>query len=265
MELINHIKEFQSIVTNLKKLANSRKPLSNNQRIVFLQNLINKSKSLGMVDFITLLENEYSETKTQLNKSLENRRETLLSAAKSAGIFYKRYGEYDRIIFFKVSYKGMKVKLEIGSELVREFEETEGIKVLQKIQEQIDLMENKPFVREMFFETMKDAIRLAQEKKKYRDGWIPIQTVYLYFGLLRNLQFEEYSNNPSSKSYQNYSKAQFVYELARFGQMGWSQGKEKLTSMPPNMATVTAGKSMILPDLENPGSLGTHMASIRID
>jgi hypothetical protein len=265
MDLNNHIKTLQQIIIGLKKLDNSKKPLPPGQRFTVLQKLIIAINSLELNDLVALFEKERIELKAQINEAMEKRRENLLSAARAIGVFHKRFGEYDRVGLFKVSYKGKKVKLEIGSELVREFEEVEGDIIFQAIQHQAAIMEQEPFAREIFFRTISDAIRLAKERKQYRDGWVPIKIVYLYLGLLRNLEFEEFNKNPSSKSYHNYPKSQFVYDMARFGKIGWSMESENLRSMPPNMATVAAGKSMTLPDLVNLGSLGPQIASLRID
>ncbi len=126
-------------------------------------------------------------------------------------------------------------------------------------------LEAQPFSREDFFRSIKDAIRLARERGKDRDGWVPVRLVHVYVALLRNLQFEDFVNKPTARSFRDYSSAQFVFDLARFGKKEWSIGDETLRAQTPNMATVSAGKSLTLPNLEELDKLGHQFALVRIE
>jgi hypothetical protein len=179
---------------------------------------------------------------------------------------HKRFGDYDRVGPLKISYKAKKVKLEIGSEPLAEFEESDGVKTLEKAKLALETLEAEPFEREKFFQTLKDAVRLARDHGRAdREGWIPIRAVYTYAVLLRHLHFEEFTKKPETNKFRKYSRAQFVYDLARFGAKGWSVNDEMLKSRTPNMATVAAGKAMIIPELRSLEGTGTQVAVLKIE
>ena len=92
-----------------------------------------------------------------------------------------------------------------------------------------------------------------------------MRLVYVYVVLLRNLQFDDFVSKPSTRSFREYSSSQFVFDLARFGKKDWSCGDETLRGQTPNMATVSAGKSLTLPNLEELDKLGHQFALVRIE
>ena len=89
--------------------------------------------------------------------------------------------------------------------------------------------------------------------------------MYVYVAMLRNLQFDDFVKKPSARSFRDYSSAQFVFDLARFGRRDWSCGDETLRGETPNMATVLAGKAMTLPNLDEVDKLGSQFAQVRIE
>ena len=179
---------------------------------------------------------------------------------------HKRFGDYDRVGPLKISYRGKKVKLEIGSELLIEFDESDGSKTFERAKLALDALEAEPFDREKFFRTIKDAVRLARDHGHMdRDGWFPIRTIYTHVVLLRHLHLEDFMKKPETNKLRKYSRAQFVYDLARFGSKGWSVNDETLRARTPNMATVAAGKVMIIPELRSPEGSGTQAAVLKIE
>ena len=98
-----------------------------------------------------------------------------------------------------------------------------------------------------------------------REGWVAIRSFYTYAVLLRHLHFEEFTKKPERNKFRKYSPAQFVYDLARFGAKGWSVKNEMLRSRTPNMATVAAGKTMIVPDLKSAEGFGDQVSVMRIE
>ena len=265
MDLTKHLKELQRLSAALKKLNTAKKPLGDHVRLDLLAEAIAATKVFESFELRPALEQEAESIRRRLESSLETRREDLLKAARQAGVPQKRFGEFDRVGLFKVTYRGKKVALEIGSEPAAEFEATEGEQILVAVQEQLAALEAQPFSREDFFRSVKDAVRLARERGKDRDGWVPIRLVYVYVVLLRNLQFDDFVKRPSIRSFRDYSRAQFVYDLARFGKKDWTCGDETLRGETPNMATVTAGKSVTLPNLDELDKLGHQFARIRIE
>jgi hypothetical protein len=265
MDWKKHTRDLQRLVAALRKVQKSKKPLTDEQFATVLRNAADAAKCLALSDLIVWLENMAGEVESRMKAALDQRRESLLLAARNANVRHKRFGDYDRVALFKVSYRGTKVRLELGSETLREFEEADGARILEAIQRDSALLEKESFSREEFLRTIKDAIRLARERGLERDGWVPVRTLYAYVVLLRNLGSEDFVRRPGARSFRDYSTAQFVYDLARFGRGGWLLGDEILRGMTPNMATVAAGKTMTLPDLENTETLGPQLAVLRIE
>lgn len=265
MDLNKYLKELQRLSAALKKLDATKKPLAGHVVADRLRDAIAAAKTFDPTDLLAALEQEAEVVRKKLEDATDDRRESLLTAARDANVSQKRFAEFDRVGPFKVTYKGKKVRLEIGSEPVTEFETTDGKEVLATIQQQLAALEAQPFSREDFFRWIKDAIRLVRERGKDRDGWVPVRLVHVYVALLRNLQFEDFVNKPTARSFRDYSTAQFVFDLARFGKKDWSSGDETLRGQTPNMATVSAGKSLTLPNLEEMDKLGHQFAMVRIE
>ena len=181
-------------------------------------------------------------------------------------MLHKRFGDYDRVGPLKISYKAKKVKLEIGSELLAEFDESDGVKTLERAKLALEALEAEPFDREKFFQTLKDAVKLARDHGRAdREGWIPIRVGLHLCGSPEALHLEEFTKKPETNKFRKYSRAQFVYDLARFGAKGWSVNDEMLKSRTPNMATVAAGKAMIIPELRSLEGSGTQVAVLKIE
>ncbi|GAB6064266.1 hypothetical protein [Deferrisoma palaeochoriense] len=264
MELKAQYQDFKKLTQILGKLC-GRKELPDEKRIATLRSAIVAAQKLSLDGLLADLESELSDLERRINEHLTSRRERLLLAAREARVPHKRFGQYDRVGVFKVSYKGMKVRLEVGSEKVCEFAEGDGEKIFGRIQEEAAALEREPFSREGFLRTIKDACRIARERGQERDGWVQVRVLHGYVALLRHLQFEDFMKTPVAKKFRDYSSAQFAYDLARFGRSGWSLGDDMLRTMTPNMATVSAGKAITLPNLESVDTLGPQFAVLRVE
>jgi len=265
MDLNRYLKELQRLSTVLKRLQAPKKPPADHVLADLLSEAIAAEEALNLGDLRPTLEQQAEDVRKRLETALEHRRESLLISARDAGLAQKRFGDFDRVDLFKVSYRGKKVILEIGSEPVVEFEAADGAQILQSIQEQLAILKAQPFSRDEFFRSLRSAIRLARERGKDREGWVPVRLAYLYVALLRNLEFDDFVKKPSARSFRNYTSGQFVFDLARFGQDDWSCGDETLRAESPNMATVSAGKAMTLPNLKEAETLGPQLARVRIE
>jgi len=265
MDLNKHNKELQRLSAALRKLHLAKKPVSDQVLADLLAEAIAAAKAPNLGELRSMLDQEAEVVRKRLEDALEHRRESLLKAARDANLSQKRFGEFDRVGPFKVSYKGKRVLLELGSEPVTDFEVTDGAETLAKIQQQSAALEAQPFSREEFFRSVRDAIRLARERGKDRDGWVPVRLLHVYVALLRNLQFEDFAKRPGPRTFRDYPSAQFVFDLARFGKTEWSCGDEILRGEPPNMATVASGKSVTLPNLLDTEKLGPQLARVRIE
>jgi len=263
MDIGKAVKDINRLSLAMKKLV-STKPVSDFERVEQLKKALNEARSLSMQELATYLEQMLEETQGRINRSLEERREMLLMASKNADNKCKRFGDYDRVDIFKVSYKGKKIRLELGSEPVCEFEESDGSKILARIQDERRKLEESPFSRERFFQVLQYACSVAQRERKDTDGWVPIRLLHAYVALLRNLDSDSFLKDPSPKRAAPYSTAQFVFDLARFGRTGWALGDYKLRTQTPNMNTVAAKKALTLPDLDAVDKLGPQFAVLKV-
>lgn len=251
-------------------LARALKPVAKNQhksaaeQYQSLENALKAAQSISFNELLEELENEVKEAKRVMDEALNQRREQLLRASHEHGMPHKRMSDYDRVGVFKVTYKGTKAELQVGSEAMTVVNEVDGSKLFTAIQEAGDKLENVPFSREAFFGVLKAAFGIARAKGQVKDGAVAIKALYPYVAVAWQLQREQFLKAPGSKSFQDYSSAQFVYDLARFGRDGWSIGNETLSTQTPNMATISAGKAMILPTLGSLEEQGPQLATLAI-
>lgn len=263
MEIDKVAKDINRLNLTIKKLA-SPKPLGDFARLELLQKALIQSQAISFHELSNQLNKLVEDTQGFIDKSFEQRREVLLKESRNAGLSSRRFGEYDRIDVFKVSYKGKKVSLEVGSEPVVAFEEADGSRAFARILEERKKLERSPFERERFFQLLRYSYFLSQQEQKLADQWGPIRKIYSCLTLMRNLDSESFVKTPTSKQFIPYTSAQFVFDLARFGRSGWTCGNHILRSQTPNMSTVAAKKTMTLPDLDSPDKLGAQIAVIKI-
>lgn len=239
--------------------------MSDLELISLLRQTITTARVLSMNQLIEQLEQDIKEAEGRVNKASEECREAVLMASREAAIPFKRYGDYDRIGPFKVTYYGRKVRLELGSEFYKEFEEIDGTKIFQTIREAKQSLELQTFDRAKFFRLLKHAYRLAKDEGHARDGWVSVFKLYAYVFILRPILLADFLKNPDLRKIEGYTKAQFVFDLARFGQKDWVFGEEILRTRTPNMATVESGKVMSLPSLDKIDGYGPQLSVVRID
>ncbi len=263
MSLTQHDKSIAALGRALK-LFIKKGECSDIERYDNLKKALNAARKVLFDDLLIELEREGDEVKRKIDTALDQRREQLLMAAREARIPYKRMTDYDRVGVFKITYKGRKAQLSVGSEKFLILEEADGARLFDAIQEQANVLENEPFSREGYFEALKVALGIARSKGQQKDGGVPVKTLYPYVALARQTQSDQFLKTPVSKRFQDYSTAQFVYDLARFGREGWSVGNETLTTQTPNMATISAGKSMTLPVLGSIEGSGKPFATLMI-
>jgi len=255
------LRKCQKVSQLLKRIIKA-KDRHDTKFIKLLKDTLAAARELFQEELPAVLENHLRELEARREKLLQKRRESLLSAAQESGMPYKRFDRFDRIGPFKVSYREKKVILELGSEKLREIEEVDGSSLLNVIKESHKSLEETPFERGEFFRLLKYAYYLVRQKEQPRDGWVPIKELYSCFVLTRNLVNRDFMTRPGSKHFQDYSTAQFVYDLARFGREGWIFEGERLETRTPSMREVP--KAMILPALESVEQTGPQIAHLRI-
>lgn len=72
-------------------------------------------------------------------------------------------------------------------------------------------------------------------------------------------------NKPEGRTFKDYPLTQFLYELARFGRDGWRCGDELLRTQTPNMATISQGKTLMLPNLDAQDGTNHRIAVLWIE
>ena len=235
-------------------------------RISALGKAIAALQEIELERVLSDLSRERSALVQSRNEALEHRRENLNRSAKEAGWPVKRLKDHDFAVGFQVSYKLERVTLRLGSELLMTFDEPDGVCLFLRLQQERSKLEGFPFARLDFIESIKDAIHLARRQGKDRDGRVPIRALYPLIVLARQSRDERFIKRPVTRSFTEYSMAQFVYDLARFGRDGWKTDRgERLCNQPPNMASIAKGATVTLPSLDGDGSGGPQLGAVWID
>src|SRR5438309_1463860 len=104
VDLSKHLKELQRLVGALKKLHALRTPFSDDQLAEALSEAIAAARVLDLADLLPALEEQARDVGGRIDSAVGNRRENLLQSARAAGMSHKRFGEFDRVGPFKVSY-----------------------------------------------------------------------------------------------------------------------------------------------------------------
>ena len=242
------------------------KDTSPSGRIATLDKAIAALQGIDLAQMLSLLDRERDVLLRGREEALRHRRESLFRSAKDAGWHIKRLEESDFVGGFQVSYKLEQVTLWLGSEKLTTFEEADGTSLFSRLQEERSKLESFPFPRRDFIELIMDAIHLARRQGKDRDGKVPIRILYPLFVLVRQTRDTRFMRSPATKSFSEYSMAQFVYDLARFGRDGWTTDRgERLCNQPPNMASIAKGGTVTLPSLDGDGSGGPQLGAVWVD
>lgn len=264
MSIAKHTKSVDALAGAVKALGRLKVPAPP-EAVSALKKAIAALEACDIDGLRNELAESLAEAERLVSEELERRREELLSSAKKDGTPFKRFSDYDRIGPFKVSYKGSKVRLEVGSETVAEVVENDGERLFATIKEQMTKLERKDFSRQEFFEWIKDGIKIAKGRGLGDEGKLPIKQLYPYVVLARQSGSEAFLRKPSAKTFLEYPPHQFVYDLARFGSDGWGVQDQFLRTQTPNMATISQGKTMMLPALESTEGAGQQVAVLWIE
>ena len=155
-------------------------------RIAALDKAIAALHTIQPARMISVLHRERSVLVRNREDALKHRRENLARSAKEAGWPVKRLKEYDFACGFRVSYKMERVTLRLGSETLTTFDEPDGASLFSRLQAERSKLEEFPFARPDFIESIKDAVHLARRQGKDRDGKVPIRTLYPLVVLARH-------------------------------------------------------------------------------
>ncbi len=260
-EIALRVNALGRALTNLVKLGDEK----TEKTAATVLEAMNAAQAVAMPQLADELRQRLQTTTDHLHRALDSRREALHAAAKKEGIRSRRFGEYDRVGPFEIRYAGPKARISLGSEIAAEISEVDGGRLFREITELHQRMEGEPFDREEFFKLLRRAYEMAKLHFEPREGWVPIRNLYALTVMVRNLKKRDFIAHPDSKHFQSYSSAQFVFDLARFGERGWEIGRERLRTQTPAMNTVMQGQTMTLPSLESVESSVETLAVLRIE
>lgn len=211
------------------------------------------------------LEEEREKLEKRTVENLQRRREELHKSAAKAGWTVRRLQDFDFVECFRLDYRGEQVTVKLGSERCDSFNETDGKKVFVRLQQELSKLRDFPFSRDDFFQMLKEALHMGRVFGYDNDGKVPIRKVYALCALARQTRNEKFMRNPNGKNFQDYSICQFIFDMARFGQSGWRDGRgERLSSQTPNMASAVEKKTLTLPSLDS-AEAGAQLAALWIE
>ena len=261
-------RDFKALGKARKALAPLSKPNETSPTEVTsaLTKAISTLRTIKLESVLSDLDRQLAELIRRREYAFKCRREDLARSAKAAGWAVKRLRHYDFVGCFQVNYKQERVTLRVGSEVLTTLNEVDGVTLFSHLQEAKKRLDGFPFSRPDFFQSLKDAIRLARLLERDRDGKVPIRTLYPLLVLIRQSRNERFVVHPVLKSFTEYPISQFVFDLARFGREGWKTDRgERLCNQPPNMASIDKGLTMTLPSFDGDGSGGPQLGAIWTD
>ena len=200
--------------------------------------VIKALEAVGLAEFLIELRQERERLLEQVESDLRGRRELLRREAKEGGWKPQVFADYDRVGCFRVSYKQERVTVKLGTERLAAFVEADGRALFRRLRGLLTQLEEYPFNRASFFGSVKDAIAMGRALGEAREGKVPVRTLHPLVVLCRQRRDSRFLKEPSSRRFSDYPITQFAYDLARFGQEGWSEGNERLVNLPPNITSV---------------------------
>ena len=261
-------RDFRALGKARKTLAPLSNPVetSPTEAMSALAKAISALRAIRLESVLSDLDRQHAALILRWDEAFKRRRDDLARSARAAGWAVKRLRRYDFVGCFQVNYKQERVTLRVGSEVLTTLNEVDGFTLFSRIQEAKKQLDGFPFSRPDFFQSLKDAIRLARLQERDRDGKVPIRKLYPLLVLVRQSRDERFMEHPVLKSFTEYSMPQFVYDLARFGREGWKTDRgERLCNQPPNMASIDKGLTITLPSFNGDGSGGPQLGAVWID
>lgn len=256
------LQKCQQLAKTLKKIQQKSQQPPDADFLKLLRQALTAAEVLQEENIAESLAAEIEVLERQLAALMEKRREALRTAAREAAWPHKKFERFDRLSPFEVEYQNNKVRLKVGSETYSTVQELDGTRLFQRIQEAASKLAQEPFQREEFFRLLQAAYALVRRTTSRSDDWVHIRQLYPTMVLLQQTLHQDFMKQPDGKHFHPYSAAQFVYDLSRFGQDGWSCQGYKLETRTPSMRETS--QAMILPNLTSAEQNGPQIAHLRI-
>lgn len=261
--ILNLTRALRKAIVRLDKL---KRAASMDETLPLLDRTIAALRAIGLEAAIRDFDGERAALVQRRDETLKSRREALVRAAGEAGWRIRRLKNYDFVGCFQVNYRLQRVTLRVGSETLIAFDEVDGARLFSRLRTELETLDTFPFSRHRFLGSIKGALSLARAQGIDRNGKVPIRRLYPLIVLVRQSQDQRFLKRPAVHSFVDYSTAQFVYDLARFGQNGWrTEQGERLRNQPPNMGSIARGETMTLPSLRGDGSRRTQIGSVWVE
>lgn len=261
--VLNLTRALRKATVRLDKL---KRAASMEETLPLLDRTLAALRAIGLEAAIRDLDGERAALVQRRDETLKSRREALVRAAGEDGWRIRRLKNYDFVGCFQVNYRLQRVTLRVGSETLIAFDEVDGASLFSRLRRELETLDTFPFSRHRFLESIKGALSLARAQGIDRNGKVPIRRLYPLIVLVRQSQDQRFLKRPAVNFFVDYSTAQFVYDLARFGQNGWrTEQGERLRNQPPNMGSIARGATMTLPSLRGDGSRRTQIGSVWVE
>lgn len=240
-----------------------------------------KSKAIGKPEFAEQIEEanklaaqiNWTEVRANIEReaigerernqaNLNGRREKLLQAAAAARWPMQQGSQFDLLDIFQVHYEGAAVVAKLGGVPFHRTMETDGEKVFAMLKQLRAGLDQVPFQREAFFKQLKGAHAICRHAQPNGDEFVPVRELHREMVFERARNSDRFRKTGEAKSIEDYSLAQFIYDLARLIRDGAVVGGERILTQTPAMRE---SKEMVhIPNLNNPTSSETTAARLAI-
>lgn len=229
-----------------------------------LEAAVQAAKDAGFEGAALVFAKEAEELRNAKKTQLAQRREILLARAKDAGVAVKQYEKTDRVDVFELSYPGISVEVTLGGAKVDTIKESDGERVWLAFSKLRENLKQHVFDRKAFFATVKAAWQSVRRLTADGGEYQLVKDVHRELVLERARRSAKFAKIPEPKNIEPYSLAQFIYDLARFGdgQEGWVCGAERLKSQTPAMRE--SKDSVHVPVLSHPLAPDSPMARLAV-
>ncbi|MBM4289397.1 MAG: hypothetical protein FJ135_14855 [Deltaproteobacteria bacterium] len=256
------LQKCQQLTNILKKIKQKSQQPPDADFLKLLRQALTAAQALQEENIAVQLSAVMEALERQLTELTEHRREALWVAAREAAWPCKRFDRFDRLLPLEVEYQPTKVRLKVGSETYQEVQELDGARLFHRVKEAAEKLAQAPFQREEFFRLLHAAYAFVRQTSSRSDDWLHIRQLYPTMVLLQQTMNQEFMKQPEGRQFRSYPSAQFVYDLSRFGQEGWSCRGYKLETRTPSMRETA--QAMILPNLASVEQPGPQIAHLHI-
>ncbi len=259
--------DLNSSVTRLSKAvkaAASARLKHDRKAVKLIETAAKEAEMLDWNKGVEILRNEAVQLQRNQEQALRQRRESLKTNAEKAAVPFRPYTAWDRIGIFDVRYSGLAVTIELGGVKIESFDEADGGRLFNRLQELRSRLNAQALERQQFFKDIKAAYTSVRRRSQGEGDYVLIHEIHgeLLFEHARH--DAKFVRDPDPKNIAPYPLHQFVYDLARFlnDADGPRCGSERIQTQAPSMRESKA--AVQIPNLKNPVSSETSVARLAV-